>query len=133
MSRQMQGILSRGHGILRSRLRLTSQFYVGFSKGDRPFSSLMDPEESEERCCLELFQCGATGRSMTKDELKCKYLELAKQMHPDVGDEASVAAFQRLQHCFELLYKKTGPMGQTQPEWLRKLREDYATSKDPFP
>eukprot|EP00438_Fugacium_kawagutii_P000455 Skav229754 [mRNA] locus=scaffold1796:81199:84558:- [translate_table: standard] len=55
------------------------------------------------------------------------YLELAKQMHPDTaGDDV---AFQRLQRCYEVLSRHR----REEPEWLRKLREDYATSKDPFP
>ncbi|CAE8600338.1 unnamed protein product, partial [Polarella glacialis] len=66
-------------------------------------------------------------------QLKQRYLELAKQMHPDsaqTADNASSAeAFQQLQKCYQLLAQKPKPV----PEWLRQMREDYATSKDPFP
>ena len=77
--------------------------------------------------CLELFGYTA-GTVPKKSDLKSKYLEFAKEMHPDAaGNEV---AFQRLQRCYEVLQ---GLEGRQEPEWLRKLREDYATSKDPFP
>ena len=82
---------------------------------------------NERETCLELFGYTA-GTVPRKSDLKCKYLEFAKQMHPDAaGDEV---AFQRLQRCYEVLQEGRG---RQEPEWLRKLREDYATSKDPFP
>ena len=84
----------------------------------------LDLEEERQRC-LQLFQ----GSTTKKEDLKSKFLELAKQFHPDNGgDEGS---FQYLQRCYELLSPKLKP--KSEPEWLRKLREDYATSKDPFP
>lgn len=73
---------------------------------------------SERQRCLELFE-GAAG-----EEVKAKYLELAKRYHPDAaGDNA---AFHELRRCYEVLSRK-------EPDWLRQLREDYATTKDPFP
>lgn len=85
-------------------------------------------ESGERETCLELFGYSA-GAMPKKSDLKSKYLEFAKHMHPDAaGDEV---AFQRLQRCYEVLQEGLG--GRQEPEWLRKLREDYATSKDPFP
>ena len=71
----------------------------------------------------------------SKEELKAIYLRLAKELHPDVlhgvqGNDKQTA-FQALQHCYQLLLREHAK--QNEPEWLRKLREDYATSKDPFP
>ena len=87
---------------------------------------LGDERDDERRKCLDLFGC-PEGQSLSKEMLKSKYLELAKQAHPDAaGDQEE---FQRLQRCFEMLSSER----RKEPEWLRKLREDYATSKDPFP
>eukprot|EP00435_Cladocopium_sp_Y103_P032770 s2353_g8.t1 len=94
----------------------------------RPLSSADSGmgNECERETCLELFGYSA-GTAPKKSDLKSKYLELAKQMHPDAaGNEV---AFQHLQRCYDVLLQD----GRQEPEWLRKLREDYATSKDPFP
>ncbi|CAJ1333192.1 unnamed protein product [Effrenium voratum] len=86
-----------------------------------------DRHQPDRQRCLELF-----GTCLSKGELRSKFLELAKTLHPDANAAgATTAAFQELQSCYALLMSEHGP--REEPEWLRKLREDYANSKDPFP
>ena len=81
-----------------------------------------------------MFGC-QDGGVISKEELKTRYLKLAKELHPDASlrgpEDAQHAGFQELQHCYQLLLSEHSK--KNEPEWLRKLREDYATSKDPFP
>mmetsp|Transcript_12650 Transcript_12650/g.23831 ORF Transcript_12650/g.23831 Transcript_12650/m.23831 type:complete len:115 (+) Transcript_12650:89-433(+) len=86
-----------------------------------------------DRCyCLEVFGCKD---APSKGELRARYIALAKQLHPDAahqkGRPQTSEAFQTLHSCYKLLMQEHDK--KNEPEWLRKLREDYATSKDPFP
>lgn len=116
------------HQLRLQRVRRSCNWWPSLQLWRRNFSSmeLGDGRDDERRKCLDLFGC-AEGQTLSKEMLKSKYLELAKQAHPDAaGDQEE---FQRLQRCFEMLSSER----RKEPEWLRKLREDYATSKDPFP
>ncbi|CAE6973038.1 unnamed protein product [Symbiodinium microadriaticum] len=119
-------------------MRLTASLFRGhkpyWRKMVQRYSSTYQPmDPTLDKCyCLELFGY-APDSTLNKQELKTAYLRLAKELHPDVSPRGQEdgASFKTLQHCYKVLLQQLDK--QNEPEWLRKMREDYATSKDPFP
>eukprot|EP00927_Polykrikos_kofoidii_P080582 TRINITY_DN77486_c0_g1_i1.p1 TRINITY_DN77486_c0_g1~~TRINITY_DN77486_c0_g1_i1.p1 ORF type:complete len:158 (+),score=15.30 TRINITY_DN77486_c0_g1_i1:74-547(+) len=94
--------------------------------------------------CLKLF---GLSREATRKEIRERYIALAKRCHPDVAaqvvraespevepnqgsarvESASVdaEAFRRLRRCYELLNGTPAGRKPT-PDWLRKMKEDFA-------
>mmetsp|Transcript_8475 Transcript_8475/g.21819 ORF Transcript_8475/g.21819 Transcript_8475/m.21819 type:complete len:168 (+) Transcript_8475:99-602(+) len=128
--------------VLGSPLPETAQrlrFASGQAAGGGP-----EGEGSDRRCqCLSLFglEAGATSA-----EVRERYLELAKRMHPDAvasgaatlvdvaaaeSDAENVDAaaagddFKRLRDCYELLMSEARG-GRAVPDWLKKMKEDFA-------
>mmetsp|Transcript_145316 Transcript_145316/g.267998 ORF Transcript_145316/g.267998 Transcript_145316/m.267998 type:complete len:134 (+) Transcript_145316:59-460(+) len=113
----------------------TSRDFLHGKAGNRRAMASAQSSDEERQACLALLGLEA---GASRSEVRAKYLSLAKEWHPDIRQQLSstedsndpAAKFRRLKRCFELL--STSDDAEI-PQWLRDLRNSYATSKDPFP
>uniref|UniRef100_A0A7S4UVE9 J domain-containing protein n=1 Tax=Alexandrium monilatum TaxID=311494 RepID=A0A7S4UVE9_9DINO len=97
-------------------------------------------ERPADAACLPRRRASASGRpgvcecrqllglehGAGEPELRSAYRALARKLHPDRGGRRE--QFQELQQCYEMLLAEArgGSIGGQKPDWLEKMKEDFA-------